>query len=305
MARSNVLTVRTLKAKCADYASSARARKLVSERELEDFHPGGARNADTTVHGWFYYACVLQRWHEREQIAAGRSVRPDQVPGSGNAGATPMDESTLLEMLSSRGKAVTLVTPIPGPDGPITELVVGAKSFEALAEIDDLDHDCAWLSPRVAVLRTLAEQGLAKPEDLELTSRCVERCSELVARIVWILTADGAACPYDPARDFPESVPRHLFAIDTLDLTRLLLAHREVNGTRLQALQHFIPSKGSADNTLRSSWSLFIASTANEIHQDPETLVRRWSLQKVVAAATLAARARLDAQDAAKAEAGA
>lgn len=299
--KAGTLGVRALKQKCAGLVSSVRNRGVASEHEIEKNRPGGEGNPDRSIWGWLHYHSVLHRYLERENIAAGRSVRPDQRSKQGQA-SSPGEEEVLLSMIGNIAERVHLSTPL-GEDRSITDLTVEPKGLLAFVEIDALDQDCRWLAARLVVLQELADTGGASPTDLQAAQLVAQRIVELQARLVWIVTSPGSRCPYDAVREASPSVPAHLLDLDPLDLTRILITHRRVNGARTMALAPFVPK--DKPSLASPSWSVFIAATAREIKEDPEVLLRDWSLQKIVASAALAAKARLDAEEQAKKEAAA
>jgi hypothetical protein len=290
-AKRSTIGVRALQKRCADLVTSVRNRALASELELTSLAPGGERNPGRTIDEWLYYFAVLHRFLEREQIAAGRSVRPDQRKGDRAAGAT--DAFDLLADIGGVGERVDLRIPVD--EGRVTSLTVEPKGMLALVEIHELDRDCRWLGARLSVLQEVEDDGLATPNDLQAMSDCARRIAEYVARIVWILTTPGAWCPYDPSRDAEPSAPAHLKDLDLLDLTRILMAHRRINGDADAALALYLPSR-SAEKAPPMTWSVFYAATSREINVDSEVLLKHWSRKKVIVQAVLAAKARMDAE---------
>ncbi len=302
-ARAAVLTARALKHKCAGVVTSVLNKGCASEREIEEFRPGGERNKDLTVWGWLHFYTVLNRWLEREEVQIGRSRRPDQRKQE-LAGLPPgTNEIDAMAMLGGQGERLELITPLTDPAGKRVEfLTIDPKGIEALIEIDHLNMDSRWLGARLTVLQELIDAGLGSAGDVQAAQATARRIVDLLGRMVWVLTSPGPECPYDPVRDVEPDVPPHFKTLDDLDLTRFLLMHQRVHGTRLRALEAYVPRTSEA-RASQPGWAVFIAATAREIHEDPEHLMKHWALQKIVASAALAARARLDAEAAAKAAA--
>ena len=288
--RASVITARALKDRCAGVVTSILNRQLATKEDVDAWRPGGARNADTTVWGWFAFHSQLMALSERDHLQAARRE-------SANRSGT--DEVALLAMLGGRGESFDLVTPLPDGELEVLALTVWPKGLQALTEVQDLDQDCRWLAARLVVLQELIDEGLASAGDLQAAEQTSARIVEYTARIAWILTSPGAECPYDPGVGPGDAMPKRYLHLDPLDLTALLLVHRRVNNARLLALAPFIP-RDPASAKAAQSWAVIMAATGREIHEDPEHLIKAWPLQKVVASAALAAKARLDAEAAAK-----
>lgn len=297
---AGVIGVRALQERCTGLVSSVLNRGLASEREVNEFRPGGEKNPDTTVWGWNFFQVKLHRWLEREQIAAGRSVRPDQVktPEKSAADVLASDDQDMLNAMAGVGRNVALVRPIDLPDGTVLrEITVYPKGRLALQEIHLLDEDVQWVHRKLQHLWHANDEGFATAEMLAAIAPGQRRILELQRRIVWILSTPGAWCPYEPdAIENPE-VPGWTGALDEFDFTRILLAHRYVNELQIAHIAAHIPKGGDAKP---ARFSTFVAATAQETGHDPEELQKRWSLAKVYATAALAAKAKREALDAAK-----
>jgi hypothetical protein len=313
-----VITRKALKERCARDASSVLNRGLASENELAALTPGGERNPDRSVWGWLHYYVCLHRFLERENVAAGRSVKPDQrrSPGQDTGDELP-DAELVLAMLNSEGETLMLKSPLRvgefsgfsgapkkgddehEPDVRIGFLTVEPKGISALTEIERLHTDTRWLTARLAVLHDAMSAGVATAEDLHAATLTAERLVEYQARIVWILTSDGPECPYDPTRDADVEAPRHLRSIDPVDLTRLFLVAHRVQGERVALLKSFIP-RDTKSRDGAANWGHLAGAVARGMNADPEHLIKHWSREKVVATAALAAIDRTAAEKAAK-----
>lgn len=311
--KGGTIGVRALKERCAGLVSSVRNRGLASEHELERNKPGSEGNPDRTVWGWLHYHSVLHRYSERENIAAGRSVRPDQRKSDAAAAAGAIlegDDEAFLAALAGTGRNVMLVRPIATDDRLITELTVYPKSRAALLEIHLLDEDIQWVHTRLAHLWDANDRGVATAEQQALLAPAQHRIAKLQRRIVWILTHGHgdctAMCPYEPDAIGNPEEPYWLSALDEYDIARILLAHRRVNELAIAHLSAYMPKDlehGKAKPLVR--WSTFVAATASETGRDPEVLNKRWALSKVVTEAVLSAKAKREAFEAAKAAAAA
>jgi hypothetical protein len=251
--------------------------------ELESTKPGGPDNKDSGPRGWLRYFGTLHRHHSKGERLDGAT-----------SGLSADADATILKVLRSESHPVERI--MPGDDHRPAYLHVYPKSFRSLVEISKIDYTLAWLTSK---LGGWTESG--KSDDVALMNRALDEIRYQYELLTWIMTTKGRGLPYDPDDERPE-IPKHIAALDVMDMYRVAQAYSIVHVTRLEALKHLTHEVDPQGKRTRPSWSIFLDLASTSLEVELPRLMSDWDLPMVVAKAQLSASNRESAKQQAKAE---
>lgn len=238
-----------------------------SATTLDGYAPGGAENAATDPFGGRVaeYALLRGRVAFLDWMEQDRMAR---------------GQAALAAALVNAPVPVTL------SDGE--KRAVHPKSYHALAWCDALDRALAEVSEKAHQL-----------EDLEIRATAPLTKSLAVRLWAWILTCPEPGLPFDEGA--PADPPAWTESLAPEDLLTLLSAHLEVNRERNRLVATLFPAEREAESRL--SLSGFLGTVAQELHQRPSDVLRRWTMGEAFAQAVVSAEAQREAKARAAADA--
>lgn len=268
------IPVKVLRDECQLLSDAVRLAGLASPEALAANRPGGDANPDKGPRGWLRYYAVLHRFHAKQEHTASTDQHAEH-------------DGMAMAALAAREEPVRLLTAIP--HGPAV-LHVYPKGHDALLRITARDSLLGVLAERrIRLGRSLVQA------DRELLARLDDETAFQLQTLVWHVTHPGPWLP-DGER------PAWLSGLDALDLHRIVRAHQMVNGYRLKALQSLMSPGDTRSDKKRPSFAVYISAIAGDQGIPPHQMLRDWSLAEVLMAGQLAAQAKRDAHESAKAD---
>lgn len=274
-----------LKDNCKVLESVVVGSGLATADELAEYRPGGAQNRDRGIWGWVNWKCALVRFNARTE---GHAT---------TAGAEDPDR-LILKALRREPARIEPVhahgTDVPNP------LCIHPKGIDALLYFHAKD---VLLGALAAAYHLLMKRR--SPEDLAgQIEAVVAEISYQNRLLAWACMHPEPWLPFNPYATPRPALPQWTEALDAADLLRIIQHHREVNGGQMRALEQLIaPTPGADADGRPLSWSVFASSVAQELNVPVSALLRDWTLAEVLAQTALAAGAKREAFDRAKAAA--
>jgi hypothetical protein len=243
----------------------------VRAEELDERRP----DAGAAPSAWLAYALwISQRIGGRAPVS-GRSV-----------------ERVLHDALADTAAPVTLSS------GKV--ITISAKSLNTLCILEGLDAD---LQQVLGELETLRADLAADEVDRGVAAAGLFIGALLKGRalrfFVWILSHEGPGLPFGEHEPEPKP-PEWTAEITGADLEQIVRAHLQVNRTDLDFLVQAFPTETRNAGT-RLPLSGFLGGYANEIGEQPSTLMRQWTLRSLFAGAIVRAQSLREANAAAEA----
>lgn len=190
------------------------------------------------------------------------------------------EEAEILAALSDKPEVVSI-----GHGKPVS---VYPKSFEALQTIRRIGSRIDYLLHKAS---KMLEQGIAVSDDL--FERVDREVLFLYRALVLGVTHEGPTLPFDATGAITE-FPTWIIVLSPVDIRVIHSAFITVNAARLAVLTHLL-SIGSEEKGPGHSWATFFSLRSDESHIPSPVLMRDHSLPSQMAAALLAADARIKA----------
>lgn len=236
---------------------------------IDAIKPGGVDNRDTSAMGWLYYLCMLNRMIERAPAARATDLRWD---------AQAMND--MRASLHAEPVALTL------ENG--RKVSVYPKGEYALHRLCLIEFTLRWvLEYRLAIeLKIGAMDASDMPLELiELLGKAIEFQSHLERCFTWIVTHPGADVPFEE-NQYELSPPQWTRELTALDRIQMQAAHMEVNLLRINTVAERTKSlAGSGAESM--PLAAFLGLISNEMHIQPRTFARSWSMGEAFVQALL------------------
>lgn len=230
---------------------------------------------DAPAREWLTYYAWLQRTHSKAEHSETSTSR----------------ERASQTLMLALGDAPEHVT-IRDLDGAERSVAVHPKSHEALEWFEARTRRIAWLVQQRDQL-----QSRPDAESLMLAERCGLEVSHQYRLLVVAATTPGPGLSWDVESSPDKSaLPEWSADLSPTETLAVRNAFIEVNALRLQVITEILsPSKRESAPPL--GWATFFALRAEEAGVSSTVLLRDRSLASQIAAATLAAEAKLSAAE--------
>lgn len=264
-----------LAAECTTLERAVKQLRLATEPDLVRRRPGGEENAGTTPRHWLSYYTWLHRTHAKSEHAADSTSRQRA-------------DQTLLLALADTPEHVTFIH-----GGHQVSVAVYPKSHEALEWFESRTRVIDWLLARRAEVSARTDY-----DSLMLVERTDREIAYQYQLLVVAATTPGPGLPWDPDAS-PDDLPEWSYDLAPTDTLAVRNAFLDVNALRLQVITEVLAPR-SKDKAPPLGWATFFSIRAEEAGVPSSELLRERSLASQIAAATLAAEAKLVPFDAAE-----
>jgi hypothetical protein len=253
-----------LERRCETIADHLRSRKMATEEEIAACFD---QPADDEMRAVLVYGDL-------------RALHAQRVNGTGA-------RQEVLAALSDEPAIVTL-------DNQKT-LTVYPKSFRALLTIARIGERIDYLLRHSA---QLLDAGVAMNDELFI--RVDREVVFLYSALVFGATHAGPKVPFEDLRRL-EKMPPWINDLTSIEVQRIHIAFVRVNAVRLAVIARLMKLEAAKEDGPGSTWATFFSLRSDETHIPSPSLMRDHSLASQMAAALIAATAKLRASKAAAA----